>query len=343
MESKRRLADGFERGVSVFVPDENRPRRAAIRTAIRARDKGTIWREEEAPDSCFKPPGPPGAPELKAGEWVYVSNPAGALAACRIEGWGKIQDVSKDTATVLFDQPWTGHADPHRTWHVFLAACHREGPQSEPPDEGAVFLGRLPWWDIMADYWWHDHHVKSSENPVGFGQAAASIDAGDNTWGNPVQLLSFRRALVVARALGLVDAEPEQPEPKFQVGQCAERQRLPIKFRIEKIAWEPSVLRWTYSGHVADGSFVYACEDDLEPCAPILTAEQEALRPGDVVEDIEILVSSDGVPIPSPARLAGPETIEFVTFRLTNCHEAGLTHDRVVWLWNLKLAKKADT
>jgi len=158
---------------------------------------------------------------LAVGERVWVSNPEGLLAACRIEGWGVIQGVSKDTATVLFDQAWVGHADPHRMWHVLVAACHREGPKGEPPEKGALFLGRRDTPAGLQDFWWlWDGHVCGME--LG---GPKKYTPQEVVRGNPPYYCwtdCYRAALAVARELGLVEAEQEPaPEPerdKFDLG-----------------------------------------------------------------------------------------------------------------------------
>jgi len=158
----------------------------------------------------------------------------------------------------------------------------------------------------------------------------------------------------------LVDAEPErdeegsqadmiglpEPEPKFQVGQWVETQDLGEglgdKFQIYNITWEDAGRR-LYSGHGADEKFVRAWEDALEPRAPILTAEQEALRPGNMVESIEIPVGRDGVPVYLPlTALGAPTEIDTVLLLRSGDKMAQFANGRREWLWNLRLVKKAE-
>ncbi|HUW99857.1 MAG TPA: hypothetical protein VMY35_02680, partial [Phycisphaerae bacterium] len=159
MSDERQLAEGW-REAWIQVGDKDNEGHAVFRSLpVLYRDIGhgdcrkRHWHPaNDAPDECFANPARDGP--LKAGERVYVDCPVGA---CRWEtldrhvGFGRIGVTEigrgRDCVQVEMESPCAPLILP-------LAACHREGPQGEPPEEGAVFLGLFEVPYGMGDFWW---------------------------------------------------------------------------------------------------------------------------------------------------------------------------------------------
>jgi len=170
---------------------------------------------------CFADAGPAPDGPLKAGERVWVHEPGRAVM-------GYVRTMTPQKGRLV----WVCVAG--KPTEVRRAACHREGPKGEPPEEGAVFLGRFEVPYGMGDFWRRadgrlqagrvdDSPYAEIEWPTWTPEELSAPDI--ERYLRPVWTTAHRAALVVAYELGLVpDAEPEnvatqldmiqQPEPK---------------------------------------------------------------------------------------------------------------------------------
>jgi len=239
MSDERELKDGWEEGTLLLHQQVDSTVCGPIRHVVLVKPacqsrKWLVVEKKTAPGSCFADAAPAPDGPLKAGERVYVDCPVGA---CRWEtldrhvGFGRIGVTEigrgRDCVQVEMESPCAPLILPP-------AACHREGPKGEPPEEGAVFLGRHG----DGDFWWHDGKV-CRWRIGGWLNTTPDFIQREGPMLNFVGLWDWQAALAVAYELGLVpDAKPEnvasqldmiqQPEPERGCDTCRFRPGLSL-------------------------------------------------------------------------------------------------------------------
>jgi len=205
--------------------------------------------------------------------------------------------------------------DDRMDYGVPDAACHREEPSGPPPAEGAVFLGRFQFQPRIGveDVWSFPPGGNIGRWGSGVSWSVTELENDQTTWSFPVHRQSYLAALAIARALGLVpkpvteEAEPEQPEPKFVVGQVVEwGDGSPS--RVVRLTSEPrwvgGELGWEYEGWQLPGGRTHVseslgCTFPLRPHTMTiadLTDEQRRMLPGDEVRVVDVPVNHGGIP-----------------------------------------------
>ena len=116
-------------------------------------------------------------------------------------GWGTVKCIYGDNTVMVALENGTALCPD--------AACHREGPQSEPPGEGATFLGRHEVagshdrQNGLYDFWWLNWRVYRGCGEKWY--TPKDIDKSTFCASNAGLLNPYRAALANARALGLVE------------------------------------------------------------------------------------------------------------------------------------------
>ena len=138
-------------------------------------------------------------------------------------------------------------------------------------------------------------------------------------------------------------AEPEKPEPKFEVGQWAEHERYACHGPITRL-----LNNQTMEIRPVGRSLLTDFASEFKACSPVCTAEQMSILPRDKVRVDEILVGEDGKPLPQNLQCSGREgTVVNVDGRfslyLDLGYRTGPPCSRKVYRWNLHIIERGPS